>query len=267
MTVLLCKKRIMEHNAGWDFPTTKDWFYRDLERWGGDTPEAVDLSAGVTIYNQGADPYTKMACGSYSQIHGTNTHNTYNIEWMTYDPYLHWQAFVEAHKTDTYDPIEQWSSIQAQLAFQKKQWYITGRVKIFTAQEAEENLIKWRTIVTWSMNIDWKKTKASADKIAVIGKWAAHLVVIVWYNRDKELLVCMNSYWPDYMDKGFFYVRYSDISSLYSMYALLDKKDLRTINQWKMKILAVQRAKKMGGKIYWYNQKTKRLEWYLPSPL
>jgi hypothetical protein len=255
----------MEQDAGFDRPRTKDRFYRDLEYWGGETPAVVDLSSWVVIYNQWADDYTKMACGSYSQIHGTNTHNTYNVEGMTYDPYKHRELFVEKYKTDDYDPIEKWSSIQDQLDFQKKKSYITGRVKIFTAQECEENLIKWRTIVTGSKKIDRKKTKTSAGNIAVIGTWAAHLVVIVWYDRNKELLRCMNSYWPNYMDNGFFYVKYSDIPSLYSMYALLDKKDLRTINQWRMKIFANQRAKKMWGKVYWYNPSNWRLEWYLPT--
>lgn len=221
-----------EVNACRDSPQATDYHYGDLMGEDIAIPERVFLS-WPTIQNQWADPITKMACWSYGIIHWTNIHNW--SEGKQYDAKDYWKSFVKAHKREDYDPITRWSSLQAQLDFSKSKdwgllsWYVKLDKK--NKSEYQINLAKNRCVYTGSSNIDRKKTRDSEDKYAVIGKGAGHIFVIVWY--WKKGLICQNSYWPKYMDNWYFYIHWEDIWALFSCYAMIDKKDYRTMDQWK----------------------------------
>jgi len=218
-----------------DAPSDKDLLYSEL--WGDDIttelPERVFLAEGVKIYNQWAKKYTRMACGSYWLVHGTNIHNHLNVEGSEMDPYNHWGAFVNAHKKPWYDPITMGSSLQDQLNF----GILQGLIKAYTRlektkkQEYQINLANKRCVYSGSSNIDREKTKKSKDKFAVIWPGAGHIFLICGYGPKG--LVCMNSYWPLYMDNWFFYVRREDTHALFSCYSLFDQKDYRTMEQWR----------------------------------
>ena len=222
-----------EVNACRDAPDERDILYWSVAKETVTVPERVFRPVPL-IHNQWLDPLTKMACWQYGMIHGVNTMNDINNEWVQRDPKPNWLTFVNAHKTPRYNPIEKWSSLQDNLNFTTSLWAIEWYVKIdkLNKEEYQLNLAKKRCLYTGSSNIDWRKTRDSDDKYAVIGKGAGHIFAIVWYG--KKWLVCVNSYWPDYMDDGYFYIHREDIGALFSCYALIDAKDYRTMEQWKL---------------------------------
>jgi len=233
-----------EQDACRDSPSNQDILYSDL--MGADEPikypERVLRWSANTVYNQGLDKFTKMACGAYGIIHWTNIHNLMDGSTATeIDPKTHWKLFVDAHKTDSYDPVTQGSSLQAQVDFAKKSKHIEGYVKLNKRNKDEyiQNLVNQRCIYTWSSNIDRRKTRDSSDKFAVIWPWAGHIVLIRWY--WPKGLVIRNSYWPNYMDDWDFYLRWEDLWALFSCYALIDAKD-SLLESLKKKIIARQRA-------------------------
>lgn len=232
-----------EQDACRDSPSNQDIMYSDLmgseER---NLPERVLRWDKNTVFNQWLDPFTKMACGSYWIMHGVNIYNTIDSE-TEQDPKELRNQFVKAHKTDSYDPVVKGSSLQAQVDFARKQNHIAGYVRINKLDKLEymQNLFEWRLIYTGSSNINWRKTRDSKDKFAVIEKGAGHIVLIRGY--WPKGLVIRNSYWPDYMDDGDFYLRWEDIGALFSCYALIDYKDK---SRDKLKKIILARQKKLA---------------------
>lgn len=228
-----------------DSPKATDYKYADLMWEDIQIPERV-FRSWPTIQNQGADPITKMACGSYGIVHWTNIHNWLDKSGKQYDAKEYWKKFVEKHKNDEYNPITQGSSLQAQLDFAraKEQKMISGYVRLDkkNKEEYQINLAKKRCVYTWSMHIDRKKTRDSKDKFAVIGKGAWHIFVIVGY--WKKWFVCQNSYWPTYMDDWYFYLYYEDLDALFSCYSMIDYKDYRTMDQWRQLLKERAESKK-----------------------
>lgn len=230
-----------EQDACWDSPSNQDILYSDLMGSEWEYPERVLRWDKNTVYNQGLDPYTKMACGSYWIMHWVNIYNLTDWE-KEQDPIELWKLFVKAYKTDSYDPVVKGTSLQNQVDFATKQKHIAGYVRInkLDKNEYKKNLSEWRVIYTGSSNINWKKTRDSKDKFAVIEKGAGHIVLIRGY--WPKGLVIRNSYWPNYMDDWDFYLRWEDIGALFSCYVLIDYKDnLR--ESLKNRILTIQREK------------------------
>lgn len=225
---------VYEVNACRDAPDDNDilfWAVADTERI---VPERVFYKT-ATIYNQWAQPTTKMGCWSYGMVHCTNTVNDIDIRGKQYEPIEYRLWFVDTYETANYNPIVKGSSLQDQLNYARKQQLIEWYVKLdkLNKEEYQTNLAEKRVLYTWSSNINWKKTRDSKDKYAVVEKWAGHIFAITGYG--KKWLVCLNSYWPNYMDWGYFYIRWEDIGCLFSVYALVDHKDYRTMEQWKAK--------------------------------
>lgn len=222
-----------EVNACRDSPKNTDYLYSDLMWEDIAIPERVFWDWPV-IQNQWADPITKMACWSFGIVHWTNIHNRLAKEGTQLDGKdYRVKKFVKTYKNDSYDPIVEWSSLQTQIDFAKKEkllaWYV--RLNKKNKDEYQTNLAQQRMIYTGSSNIDWKKTRDSDDKYAVIGKGAGHIFVIVGY--WKKGLICQNSYWPKYMDGWYFYIHWEDIWALFSCYAMIDYREYRTMAQWK----------------------------------
>lgn len=245
-----------EQDACWDTPSDKDILYSEL--MGAETqktfPERGIWWNDNTVYNQWLEPFTKMACGSYWTIHGVNIYNKLDGEYEI-DPKDHRALFVKAYKTDSYDPVVKGSSLQNQVDFARKLNHIAGYTRIDKLKKEDymENLAEWRCILTGSSNINWKKTRDSADKFAVIEKWAGHIVLIRGY--WPKGLVCRNSYWHNYMDDGDFYIRREDIGALFSCYALVDYKD----PLFESLLKRIQAKNKKKAETHWYGVKDWKL--------
>lgn len=224
----------MEINACRDDPSPLDICYEQLEEWGAELPIRLYWS-WIEIQNQWLSPKSKMWCWQFGMVHCTNLHNHLSMAWEQYWWLTQWLKFVDKYKTPTYDPIIKGSSLQNNLKFARDEKMIDGYVKISTKEQVMHSIFNKRMIYTGSSKIDWKATRDSKDKYAVVtdnGAWHIFAIVGYW----KKGMVCLNSYWPNYMDKWYFYIRREDIWCLFSMYSLLDFKDKRSNKQIKERL-------------------------------
>lgn len=103
--------------------------------------------------------------------------------------------------------------------------WITWYLQVNTLREIKDSLYKKRPLVIWSNKINWSLTK-KFPHIAIEWNSYWHRFLIVWYDDDKQLLTCENSYW-DTFDYWRFYISYDDIwllfPSKFSLY--IDKAD------------------------------------------
>lgn len=275
MTEDLKKKSSLEvPNWGFDAPDARDRLYEAIF-WADYTterPRYVNLAEGLFVQNQWEDndPDTSMACGSYSMAHCINANNKLD-DWDIYvEGNWFWSVFVDffadKYKELGIDPIKSGSYKQDQLTLAQEMDYIIAYTRCTTIDDVKENLARGRAIQTGSKQIDYKATKLTSDKIAVIGTWPAHLFAIVGYDDDREVLICMNSRGSKTlsMDKGFFYIRYEDIGALYTMHALFDFDDQPVIDKaMKMRdaILAVATKKIAEGKKLLVKEKIALRSW------
>ena len=196
-------------------------------------------------------PSTKMACGSYAMAHCINQsieklmHELKgNALWAEFVDYFKW-----SYADKGVDPVKDGSWLQDQIWFARERNHIAGWIQVTTTKHLKENIYRGRPIITGSKYINWKKTRESADKVAVVENTvqSGHFFAIVGWDGDK--LICMNSYGKDAYDKGFFYIDMDDWYSLYTMYAIIFDDD--TIQKWKQmrdKIIATAMAKVTSGK-------------------
>jgi len=251
-----------EVDACWDEPSVCDVRSRELYGDIYDYPKAIDNRTVTTIYNQWLLDITRMACGSYGVIHTINVANYYT-GWWEHDPKEQWIRFVERYKTEEYDPVSQGSSLQDQLDFAKKLWFIDWYYRISRGDnivlEIKSAIARGEYIYTGSKQIDWKATRASDDKVAVVGNGSAHIVEIDWYNNT--YLFCRNSYGDKSYDWWYFYLKREDISCLFTIYAVKDhawpeRKDrIRDIVSEKKKTMRYGLKKVNGRNKIWQRPK------------
>lgn len=233
-----------EDNAWLDNPDPRDMIYSEM--WGSEDtymPDFVDISLWVTAWNQWLlnNPSTRMACGSYSVINWVNSQNLFDDTGLVIDHASHWAQFVDAYRPKYlemwFDPIKSGSYKQDQLKFAKRVWYISWYVLVSSIIEMMRTLAKWRTINTGSKQIDRKKTRENISSIAqVTWSWSAHLFQIIGYDRNEQMFKCINSYGPDAYSWWFFYLPFSEISALYSMHWLIDKKEEGIVKTRRQKV-------------------------------
>lgn len=193
--------------------------------------EVVDYRAIWTVYNQFVNTDTKMACGSYGIIHADNI-NELMSWWQEVNPRPHWLSFVKVHKTNKYDPITQWSSLQAQLDFARAIGVIWGYYKVTTKEEIMEWLSKWYIPYTWSGDIDREATKTSPNNVCVIKKWSPKHIVCSdgW---DKNYMFIRNSWSLKSMN-----LNWEDLVHLFSIYMIVPKVDANIIERGRARMQA-----------------------------
>ena len=243
----------MEQDATRDEPSPLD-LTRD-ELFGGDfslpkpMPTIVDHRPKATIYSQGLLAESHMACWSYGMRHIINLIERLAGDKDEINPIDDWRLFYPAHKTKDYNPLEKWSSMQAQLDFATKKWRINGYYKVTTVQEMKEAINKHNFIYTGSKKIDRKKTRDSKDKVVVVGEWPWHIIELDGFDDEKKLFYMRNSYGRKAYDNGYMYLKYEDIGCLFSMYAVIDKHDGTLKDRIKARIAKKKETMRYGVKI------------------
>ena len=207
-----------------DSPDEKDIPYEVLFWWENDNSNKIDeriVNKYITIFNQNEDRKTYMACWCYWIYHISNILNIleYWKQWLPYNeinPSIPWIEYLKENPQAQYT----WSSLQTWLNKLTKNWLISWYTKLTTIEEWKNAIDSWRWIYTWSMNWDWNKVKT--NKIYwVKDKSYWHLFCIYWYNDFWFLAI--NSYWKN---DWIFTIPYEYWDTLYSRYAISDKKDL-----------------------------------------
>lgn len=223
---------------GMDRPDPRDWHYWAVA-WSdkeSDIPSKYDIAIWLEVQNQGIErtPSTYMACGGFGKAHLSNAMNLHDDG----DVYTIWEIyrkdfceyFREDYKAKGVNPYTDGSRMQDHLRYARHLDLISWWVKVITVDDIKANIARDRGIYTGSNKIDRKATKK--DNIAVIDEGSAHIFGIIWYDDDTRLFKCVNSYWPKVYEKWYFYLRYEDIGSLFSMYALIDVDDEPLIEAW-----------------------------------
>lgn len=232
----------MEVDACWDEPSVTDVKMFELFGSEDSLPSTIDHRGKTTTYNQFLQDTTKMACGSYWIRHIINLSNKLTGGTID-DPQWLWNRFCNAYTTSEYIPEKQGSSLQDQMKFARKLWLIEATYKIpvgdwmILSDENKQKVInsiktaidKKHFIYTGSRKIDWKKTRASKDKVAVIGTGSPH-IIMGWGYNDKYLFIQQSS-WDTGYDKGWMYLKWEDIGSLFSVYGVIDRAMPATLNK------------------------------------
>ncbi len=217
----------METNACWDDPSELDITKEEL--FWSDTkvlPKIVDHRSRGTVYSQRVYDFTKMACGTYGSRHISNLQTV--LEWWPErDPAPTRRKFVRVYKTPTYDPIVKGSSLQDQVQFSQKQWntawYYVIKKNDDTIKNMKQAIDSHHFILTGTTNCSRVETKKSKDKIMVMTSWPWHIVAIIWYDDDKQLFFVRNSSGRAVYDNGHIYLKYADVSKMFSFYAMIPK--------------------------------------------
>lgn len=227
-----------EINACIDNYDERDYPYEDIAWAEIILPKKYICETGYW-QNQKADWYIYW-CVYYSWAEASN--------FVTKKRLL-WKDFIKNSKTRKEwvgDKISNWTKLLLEL------WIISWYWQVGTLLSVKQSIFNNRPILTWSNTIDWKATKLNKN-IAVRWTWYWHAFHIIWYDDDKKLLICKNSYWPDYMDKWNFYIKYEDFDLLYNTrHSLIENKEL--LNNYKAKIMeniTLERAKKAFEEGIW----------------
>lgn len=143
-----------------------------------------------------------------------------NTEWANEILYKRWNN--KSHKWITLGRymVEKWlldiksgAYIIDAVKCAKDIWIINGYTTIKTIQQIKESIYKDRPIVVWSNQINRKETQISPF-IATRKSSYWHAFVIVWYDDERWVLICENSY-GNMFDKWRFYIKYDDFDILY----------------------------------------------------
>lgn len=219
----------MEIDACWDAPQSTDVQFDELSELFGDDsiPEEIDHRYKTTTYNQWAQPETKMMCWPYGIRHIINLSNKLTGGTID-DPRRLANRFCNAFTTPTYNPIVSGTSLQDNMKFTRRLWLTEADYKIPVTSDIEQTkdkmmsaMSKWHFLFTGSGNIDWGKTRASKDKVAVIGSWAKHIICMIGGNKNHAII--QQSYGEQSYDKWYMYLRRDDVGALFSVYGIIDR--------------------------------------------
>jgi len=92
--------------------------------------------------------------------------------------------------------------------------YIDGYAQCETIQDVKQALVNQWPVWVWSNQIN--RTKTSKSPYIVVA-WDSywHKFVIVWYDDNKSVFICENSYWPNKFDNWRFYLKYENFNLLF----------------------------------------------------
>jgi len=230
----------------------RDYKYDDVfpeEIAGIILPKKKVIDLKTDYQNQALEEITKYMCVFYNTAHGTNILN--DIEWSLKETIKWKELWLEAIDLWLLDP-NAWTYIVSWPKLLKRKWLISWYVKVNWLQEIKQSIYNNRPISVWTNNINWKETK-KVPYIAIWGQSYWHAFLIIWYDDEKELFYCKNSYWKETFDNWINYLKYSDLWLLFpSKYSLIDQED--PILAYKKQIIDninLEEAKKMFQLWYW----------------
>jgi len=235
----------MNQISNWciDIPSLSDYEYSDMNF--GVEEDKKELPK-FTIYNQWAELVTRMACVFFSNGMLNNIQNLieYDGDYKELNPKEFWVEYLKVN------PTAEWfgTSLQAGMDFMKKKWLIAGYAKI-TNDKLDSAIDRGTYIETGAYGVDWGTTRETwilTFRADGAGIWHAFMII----KQDKEFYYVANSYGETRgNEKGRFKIRKSDIDKLFTRYAIIDKKDQKSVNvlnEYKKKVLASDIIKKIG---------------------
>ncbi len=147
---------------------------------------------------------------------------------------------------------KKWAFISSSPKLLKDLWYITAYANCNSLNQIRLALFHKKPVQTWSRRIDWKETRAN-NNIAI--EWSVywHSFFICWYDDNKKLLICENSYWEESYTNWYFFIKYEDINLLFNWkYVMTDKVDADLLYKKQiMENINIEKAKEAMTNWFW----------------
>ena len=218
-----------------DIPDSRDFdfneFAKEFAEW-----ETINNRPNQEIKLQ--DQKNVPACTRFALTHIVNAENIneYNKNWYKFD------------QLDALTLRNRWSK-QLYLQSALKEFRSWGLIEWSLIIPKDKNVIEsmrkalnmWCYIYTWSSNWwrwNWKHPFNYIKRTD--WKFVWHARDIVEDQPEQRRFKAINSRWENWWDKWYFYIPYSDIESIYSMYAIIDKDDTGKFQTFKAKEIAKQ---------------------------
>jgi len=183
------------------------------------------------VQNQWLKDLTAYACTCYSAVHASND-LVFKERWYEYSPEdlnwisLWWDALVNWAQKNS------WWTLNWPLELLRQRWIITWYTVVNTLEWVKQALAGGNPICTWACNIMRNYTYSNW-----IAKWDnqnniwCHAFTIHWYDDEKQMLICKNSYWSEVAKKWYFWVEYSNFNMLWTNYVLHNKDNATTLKK------------------------------------
>ena len=172
--------------------------------------------------NNQAQPWYEYSCVFFWEANSINEiRNKQKIPWIVKGETL----ADKAERLWILDKTK-WALLINWPKLSKSEWLIDWYVGCFTLEDVKRWLVEQWPIWVWSNQINRDETMKSPF-IATKKSSYGHKFIIVWYDDEKKLLICENSYWPQLFDWWRFYIRYEDFDLLYQTKTANFIKDTR----------------------------------------
>lgn len=162
------------------------------------------------LQNQSLDEKTKYMCTAFSNTSWANEILSKRMVDKKHKWIELWMYMVTKWLLD----IKAWAYIIDACKCAKEQWIINWYTTVKTLNEIKSAIANDRPVMVGSNQINRKET-LNAPYIAIRGSSYWHAFFIAWYDDEKKLLICENSYW-DKFDNWRFYIKYEDLDILFS---------------------------------------------------
>ena len=191
------------------------------------------------------DQWQTGACSRFGITHGNNGQNI--LEWIR-----NWLTYAQLNPMDVWNRSDKSIALLSALGQFKTEWLIVGYTavpripsdKSAALMTMKQALDLGQFIYTGSDNGNWVLTGTKPYIYTLRTDWriVGHCWCIVGYDNATQLFKVINSRWPTWGDKGYFYLRFEDIDKIFTKYCLIDKDDSQIFARFKRQQKAKQLA-------------------------
>lgn len=155
--------------------------------------------------NQNVDWY-KMSCTAQATCEASNTIRKIKADKTNNSWFTHWDYMVEQGLWWR----QRWAYLIDAIKSAKDRWILDMYYRVRSIEQMKDVIYSYSTlIVTWSSKINRTRLKQTNYIVDKVDSWYWHAFYVLWFDDEKELIVCANSYWDKYWDKGKFYIPYN----------------------------------------------------------
>ena len=182
------------------------------------------------------DQWNVWACTRFWLTHLNNGQNVLEYE-------RNWQEYKQLNPMDERNKSNKVLSLQDALTQFKTEWLIEGYVRIdrfpkdkpTAILQMKQAIDMGHFVYTGSDNWNWQATwkKPYIYTLRTDGKIVGHAWSIIAYDDEKQLFKVINSWWPTWGDKWYFYLPYELIDKIFSKYCIIDKDNSWVFTKFK----------------------------------
>lgn len=144
-------------------------------------------------------------------------------QWQTWECKDYWFAtalFIMNPSIDKQAVLSAINESQSGMLTNRKAWEFF-KARWFIKEYESVPRLKWKWILNRGIplicnvnNVDWEKTKVSPFIAQFVEwKWNSHNCTIVSYDPKTRLLKVANTWWEEFWDNGYYYLRAQDLKN------------------------------------------------------